>query len=371
MTISIGTWYTATGTTKLVNGTTNKYETRIRYKCNSQSTSGNTSSVTVELQCRSVSSSYATYGYKQTSKIQGVSLSSKEFDMRDTNNWETFGSRTFNITHDDNGKKTVTLSASFSTTASSSYSLKSGSVSKSVELPTIARYAKITSFSISNSTLESLTVAWKTNTARDYTQYKLNGGSWTNAGDSGTTSGSFVISGLSPNTKYTVQIRVRRSDSGLWTESSTINGTTKDIARITSYSNFNLGDNLSVEYTNNSGENAAIGIFALDRETPYADYRNLADGTSYTFNFTDIELDSIYKAMKTNNSIEALLYINTKNNTYRESKQITITLTGNQKTIHKNINGNWKRGKVLLNVNGTWKRAVIWEKVNGVWKRSL
>ena len=130
----------------------NYYECRIGYQVNSQSIEKNTSNVTLRLQVRSkASSSSRTYGYKQTTKIDGSSLGSKTMpDMRNSTAWKTFGERTITISHNSDGSCSTSKSGSFSTTATSSYSLKSGSCSVTVKPKTIPRAS---SFTLSTSNL--------------------------------------------------------------------------------------------------------------------------------------------------------------------------------------------------------------------------
>ena len=136
----MGYTYGSESNCTLHNGPTNsKYKCRLGYQVNSQSIENNTSNVTLRLQVKSTDSGYATYGYKQTTKIDGTSLSAKSFDMRDTNTWKTFGERTITISHNSDGTCSKSKSGSFSTTATSTYSLKSGSASVTVEPSTIAR----------------------------------------------------------------------------------------------------------------------------------------------------------------------------------------------------------------------------------------
>lgn len=92
-------------------------------------------------------------------------------------------------------------------------------------------YASITEFFLTVASQTSIKVNWATNVARDWTQYRINGGSWIDAWDSVSSdnkSGNFYIFNLNPGTQYSVQIRVRRTDSGLWSESGVLYATTKD-----------------------------------------------------------------------------------------------------------------------------------------------
>lgn len=77
----------------------------------------------------------------------------------------------------------------------------------------------------------SLTFKWTCSPERDWTQYRIkksggNYGAWTDAGDSGTTSGTFTISGLQESTSYVVQVKLRRKDSQLWSESNEVTKST-------------------------------------------------------------------------------------------------------------------------------------------------
>lgn len=127
------------------NGTTNSaYECRLGYQVNNQNIENNTSSITLRLEVRSINSSYATYGYNQTSTIDGTVLSARVFDMRSTNTWQLFAQRTMTVSHNANGSYSATKSASFTTTATGTYSLKRGSASVTVAPATIPRASQPT-----------------------------------------------------------------------------------------------------------------------------------------------------------------------------------------------------------------------------------
>ena len=283
-------------------------------------------------------------------------------------------SGSIDITHNSDGTKSINFSVAFSTSAGS-YMPGSISISNSIKLTDIPRYTQIHA-SVSSVGLNSIEVKWTTDDNISVIQYRRDSGSWVDVEtDMNANNGQFTISGLNPNTTYNIDLDAKRRDSGLWSFSAgkgaSFSRTTKDIAKISSYtSSTNLGDSYAIKYTNPSGAKVQVGIYDTDGIDYYAEYRTVTD-SSYTFNFTDAELDSMYKAMGKTNSLSAKLYINTADNTYRESKDITIKLTGNQKTEHVKINNSWKRAKRWVNVNGTWKRAVRWVNVNGTWKRCI
>jgi len=115
------------------------YEIRLGYQLNSQREENGVgySNISLQLEVRSTNSSYATYGYNQTTTIDGTSLSAKSFDFRNTNVWQVFGTRTFDVQHDSEGNYTATKNGSFTTTVTGASRPKSGSASVSFTLPNI------------------------------------------------------------------------------------------------------------------------------------------------------------------------------------------------------------------------------------------
>lgn len=148
MPLQIGQQQILGGSCLFYNGGTanpNYYQAQLIITLNSQSIANNTSNITETLQVRSVNSGYWTWD-NQTPTIQGIALAAASFDTRATNVWQTIGSRTFDVGHNSDGSLTLGASASFVTAATLAYSLKSGSVSGSVELNTIPRAALLNSF---------------------------------------------------------------------------------------------------------------------------------------------------------------------------------------------------------------------------------
>lgn len=360
MAIVLNTWYTTSdtgGTVKLTGGASGKpkYGIRLRYKANSNSASTNKTNITVQLQVRTTKSAYNTYGPNQTTTIQGTALSAKKISKFTVNSWVTFGERTFDVAHESNGTKTITLSGSFTTTATTSsygqYALKSGSVSVSVELPTIPRYAAITAFSLSR-TINTITMSYSVDSTIDSTQYSLNNGSWTAYPSGG------IITGLSPATTYNVKIRVKRTDSQLWTTTDNKSITTYDYAKITEAPNINIGNSATVKYTNPGGYTTVVGIYNTAGSVAIAEYRSTSGGT-YTFSFTTTEINNMYAQTPKANQVTLRYYLRTtcngsnyydyvdrtfsvvnsdpifSNFTYQDINSKTLALTGDSSKIIK------------------------------------
>lgn len=155
------------------------YQVRLGYQVNSQDIEQNKSNITLQLEVRSVNSSYITYGYNQTTTIDGTTLSSKTFDFRNTNVWQIFGTRTFDVTHNADGTYSVEKSGSFTTTVSGTNRPKSGSASVTVTLPTIPRASSIT---VSDANIGSSTNIVINKASSSFTttlEYSTNNSTWT------------------------------------------------------------------------------------------------------------------------------------------------------------------------------------------------
>ena len=121
----------------------------------------------------------------------------------------------------------------------------SQSASTNMVCSKLPRYATLTKHEISSTELNKFSVTWSADASCDAVQYSLNGGSWTNT--SGTT---YSITGLTPNTSYTIKTKVRRTDSQLWTESGTLTVKTAALPNTNTPSNFNLGSNITTSIAN-------------------------------------------------------------------------------------------------------------------------
>lgn len=225
----------------------------------------------------------------------------------------------------------------------------------------------IPTISLSSKTVDTITVSSSCNISVSSTKYRIK----TSSGSYGSYQTSNVFTGLTPNTSYVIEVQKVGSENNGETGTATLSVTTYDYAKLSTVPNINLGDNLTITFSNPSGA-TVYGTVYYGNEISLASYR-VVSGTSYTFNFTDNELDTIYKLLSNKNSITLRVYLrlDTNTNSYYNYKEFTLTLKGNQKCGHINVNGTWKRTKKWVNVNGTWKRCIRWVNVNGTWKRCI
>ena len=359
--------------TSLCNGTYGSHYTLyLDYNVNSQSIGACSSNITLHGYARADSSSYQAHNLNATNpvamSINGNTVFSRNQAMDFRNQaWVDLGTWTGDVGHNSDGSLYITVGISFSINGVSS--LSGGSVSTGWSLPQIPRYANITSHYVESTGLNSITIRWSTDVARDWTQYSLNGGAWTDAWDSVASdnrSGSYTIGGLNPNTSYNIRTRVRRTDSQLWTESGTALGVTKDISRISSISPMIFGSTVNIVSTNPS--NSRTDLIIKKGDLAVITRENIT--TEYVLELNQTELDSLYRKLANNESanLNFVLQTNGSNNTKWTNEQTVLCqFTGNQKTIYSRK----KRAKAFVNVEENWKRAVVWIKVDNEWKRCV
>jgi hypothetical protein len=333
--------------------------------------SNNTSVVHVRVNITSSGESHSYNNLYGTITIDGNDYSHGAYQVPYNANLTFESTRT--ITHNADGAKSVNWSYSFQVKSNDT---RTGS--GSITLTTIARASQPSCITYPNTTQD---IGYLGDTIKVHMNRKSTSFTHTVTYKFGNKSGT-IATNVTDNCDWTIPLSL--GDGGTGTiYAETFNGSTsvgkKSVsftvhnpkATLTNVPNINHGSNLTATYSNPASRSIQIGLFKTDALTALAPYRNCS-GTSYTFTFTDTELDNIYKQYGNNNSFQARVYLKTANNTsYLDYKTITITLKGNQKTMREKVSGTWKRGKVFIKVNGTWKNGVVWEKVNGTWKRGI
>lgn len=242
-------------------GTSNQYiQGGVWWYSSSNGASANSSTVRVEVWFRRTNTGYTSYGTINT----GVQCDSGVYwenglSVSIQNNWVLTNSHTYTVPHNSDGSKNCYIRA----TGNANFSLGSFDTSTTVTLDKIPRYATIKTFNVSDSdiTQTSALFSWSTDVNVDEAQYSLNGGSWTRFAQPESTSGSLSLSDLKPGTTYSIKIRVKRTDSQLWTESNTKSFTTIPIASISNDSiDFNIGSDLVINFTNSDKNKSFLAL---------------------------------------------------------------------------------------------------------------
>lgn len=257
------------------------------------------------------------------------------------------------------------ISASYSFPSTPSYGTQSGS--DSVTIPVLVETPKINSLSLKSRTLDSLTFSYSLEKAADTVYYKLSTASSYTKIASNSKSGSFTVKNLTPNKSYTINFRARNTSGSTNKDANkNVSGTTYDVGKISSLNNFEHGSNVSVSITNPSGSSLSLNM-KIGSTTIFTKTVNTGNNT---ITFTDDQLDEIYKKYGNANSVTATFVLTTDSD-YTNSKNCTITLTGNQKNGYKKIDDIWLRCKRYKKINNNWHRVVRWIKINGNWKRCI
>lgn len=178
---------------------------------------------------------------------------------------KTLISKTQTVTHNDDGSKTISLSASITLniTWSGTY-VGTISGSGSMTLTKIPRYAT-SNQSLASKTETSISINWSSNATIDYIWYSTNNGSsWTGINNPDGVNGSYTINGLSADTTYQIKTRVRRKDNQLITDSSTLSISTYAYPYANSMPNFTIGDRLTLGLYNPLGRSITVNILGAD-----------------------------------------------------------------------------------------------------------
>ena len=233
------------------------------------SISGNTSKVTAKVYIgRASTTSYIGGNYSLTININGSSDTLSGNIPYPTyisgRRWLYLKERTVTVTHNTDGSKACSISASLS---SGDFTPSWCSASGTATLSTIPRYANV-SQAIVGKTETSFSIDWTSDSTVDYMWYKYAPYPdfiWTeyqgvDVADG--TSGSYTISGLQAGKLYAIITKFRRKDSQLETEDDSLADSTYAYPFANSMPNFTLGNKVKIGLFNPLGRQVRVDFLA-------------------------------------------------------------------------------------------------------------
>ena len=223
---------------------------------------------------------------------------------------------------------------------------------------TIPRYAT-SNQTLNTKTETSIKMNWSSDSTVDYIWYsKDDGSSWTGVDVTDGTGGNYTITGLSANTTYKIKTRVRRKDSQLTTDSSTLSVTTYDYPYITAVNTTDLviGNSQKLTLYNPLLRTVTVKM-CKDTGSGTVLYSGSTDSTSITFTPTANTLYASIPSATSGKCVYSVVYgsstkttssnynYNVKGTetptfstfTYKDSNTSVTSITGNDQVLVKGL----------------------------------
>ena len=195
--------------------------------------------------------------------------------------------------------------------------------SGSWELPTISRYANITSFTVSSRDETSVLFNYTVDSECDYAWYSSdNGSNWHDLPNTN------IVSSLSAGTSYQFKLRLRRKDSQLTTDSSTYSQSTYNYPHCTNSPNFTIGEPLTLELYNPLGREVTIKGYAKSDGTEI--FSGKVAGSKITGFNDENSVDIQYSSIPDAQSGEYKVVVSWNNKAMTRDAKNTYKIKGNE-----------------------------------------
>lgn len=175
------------------------------------------------------------------------------------------------IAHNNQGEKTIAIALSTAV-----HTKTVTEESDDLVLDKIDRYATV-SHSIKSKTETSVVMNWSSDSVVDTLKYSTdNGSTWKSVNVTDGKSGTYTITGLTPETTYKIKTRIHRKDNGLETTSGALTVTTYGYPNCISTPDFVIGESVTLRFENPlkrtfsltiNGNGEFIGTWTVSGET--------------------------------------------------------------------------------------------------------
>lgn len=248
------------------------------------------------------------------------------------------------VRHEDTGAGSAIISGSVTGPTETTLEYKTSSGKDTVTLDNILRYATGVTTTVIEFDLNTAKIKWRADNVCSKIKYGLSSSNMTEYSvDSNT--GNFDLSGLSPDTEYTLYFNAKRKDSELYLpDNVTLKFKTQPIARLTSVPNLEIGPPIVVdpsynpqqiiEWTNPSGANLSLKLCKLD-DTLIEDF-GVVTGTTVTVSPNDTTIlnltpnSNVYKAKYVLTSVQ-------NEQTYTDEKECNFIVINSNPSFNSAI----------------------------------
>lgn len=333
-------------------GASGNLQGKIEWSSTSNGSSANSSNVTATLYAHRTDS-YTTRGQSWSGYVKiGNAQTNINFSssVSVSSSWVQMATVSTTIGHNSDGSGSVNISGSVKGPSGTALSGNTSSGNQTVALDKIARYGT-SNQSLKSKTETSIVMNWSSNATVDYIWYSTNNGSsWTGIDVTDGTSGTYTINGLSANTTYNIKTRIRRKDSQLTTDSSSLSVATYNYPYITKVetTNLTIGNSQKLTLYNPLSRSVTIRM-NKDNASGTQLYSGTTTGTSITFTPTASTLYASIPNAQSGNCVYSAIYgsvtkttsvqkytINSSNCTptftaftYKDNNSTTSGITGN------------------------------------------
>lgn len=339
----------ASGTINL-SSNNSKLASKIEWSSSSNGPVANNSNVSATLYARRTDG-YTTKGtWTGSIEIADFKQTFSKSELTIGSSWVALISINKVVAHNDDGTSKAWIAGVVNGPSGTSLSGSSASGNQTVTLDRIPRYGT-SNQSLKSKTETSIVMNWSSNSTVDYIWYSINNGSsWTGVDVTDGTSGTYTISGLSANATYNIKTRIRRKDSQLSTDSSSLSVTTYNYPYITAVETGNLiiGNSQKLTLYNPLSRSVTIRM-NKDSASGTQLYSGTTTGTSITFTPNASTLYSSIPNAQSGNCYYSAIYgsvtrttsvqkytINSSNCTptfsaftYKDNNSTTANITGN------------------------------------------
>lgn len=305
------------------NGSKGHHKFTLVVKETATSTANNTSTVSITFTLSPVSTGWDWEDHssvKGTVTVDGTSYS-WACPTYNGSSTVTLVSKTKTITHGSDGTKSISLEFSVSSNTSYSYLPGTASASGTLALTAIPRYATSVQ-SLNSRTETSIKMNWSSDSTVDYIWYTTNGSAssptWTGVNVADGKSGSYTISSLAANTKYTIKTRVRRKDSQLTTDSAALSVTTYSYPYAKTMPDFVIGSSVTITLENPLSRSCTVRLQKSSGTDFTHAITGTTTGTSITFTPTTDQIADMYANIRSASS--ATYYVRTTYGTNNTDK---------------------------------------------------